>query len=457
MSKAKHHYHFIGVGGIGMGTLALLLLDEGHAISGSDLKESTLTGQLKKRGATVHIGHKKENVQHPDFIVYSSAIKGDNPEIKEAKRQKIKILHRAKVLAEIMSMKKSITVAGAHGKTTTSSMASCLLRQAGLNPTLAVGGIMNNGGTSAGSGLGEHFIAEVDESDGSFLFFKPFYSIVTNMDFEHMEHYGTWANMQKAYKKFFSQTNPKGALIICGDDENLKKLSAKHAGRRLTYGLAKDNDYVADQVSFKAFESSFCCYEGKKLLGTIELHVPGGHNVLNALAIVALSRVMGIDFRIVQKALGGFAGVQRRFTRRGEVADILFIDDYAHHPTEIEATLAAARLLDKKRVVAVFQPHRFSRVKFLQKEFVESLQNCDYLVMTDIYAASEKPIPGINEASVLKSLKAKRKSPTFYLKQHEIVGHLSKVIAPGDVVITLGAGNINQILGELIEKAKERF
>jgi UDP-N-acetylmuramate--alanine ligase len=355
-----------------------------------------------------------------------------------------------------MSAKKSVTVAGAHGKTTTSSMASCLLRHAGLNPTLAVGGIMNNSGTSAGSGLGEYFIAEVDESDGSFLFFKPFYSIVTNMDFEHMEHYGTWENMQKAYAKFFSQTNTKGALIICGDDENLKNLVGNYKGKLITYGLSRDNDCFADQVTFKAFRSRFRCYEKKKFLGEIELCVPGGHNVVNALAIVSLARLMGIDFSIVQKALGEFSGVQRRFTQRGEVSDILFIDDYAHHPTEIKATLAAARLLDKKRVVAVFQPHRFSRMKFLQKEFVESLQNCDYLIMTDIYAASEKPIAGVSEASILKSLKAKRAAPTLYLKQDEIVDHLSGVIESGDIVITLGAGNINQVLDELIVKIKER-
>lgn len=453
----KHHYHFIGVGGIGMGTLALLLLDEGHAISGSDLKESALTDQLRKKGAVIHIGHKKENIKTPDFIVYSSAIKDDNPEIKEAKRKKIKILHRAKVLAKIMEHKKSITVAGAHGKTTTSSMASCLLREAGLHPTLAVGGIMNNSGTSADLGKGEYFVAEVDESDGSFLFFKPFYSIVTNMDLEHMEHYGTWKNMCQAYVKFLSQTNPKGALIICGDDKNLKKLTAQHKGELITYGFSRRHDYFADQIKFDTFKSSFRCYEKKKFLGEIMLHIPGKHNVLNALSIVALSRLLNIDFSVVQKALGGFSGVQRRFTKRGDVADILFIDDYAHHPTEIEATLAAARLLKRKRLVAVFQPHRFSRMKFLQKEFIKSLQNCDYLIITDIYAASEKPIDGITAENIVKRLKAKRNTPTLYLPQDKIADHLASVITPGDVVITLGAGNINQVLSELIEKAKELF
>ncbi|MCX5680747.1 MAG: UDP-N-acetylmuramate--L-alanine ligase [Candidatus Omnitrophica bacterium] len=453
----KQDYHFIGIGGIGMGTLALLLLDEGHAVSGSDLKESALTEQLRKKGARVYIGHKKENLQSPDFIVYSSAIKGDNPEIKEAKRMKVKILHRAKVLAQIMSSKKSITIAGAHGKTTTTSMVGCLLRTAGLNPTLAVGGIMNNGGTSAGSGLGEHFVAEVDESDGSFLFFKPFYSIITNIDFEHMEYYKTWENMLKAYAKFFSQTNPKGSVIICGDDKNLRKLASRHKGHVVTYGLSRNNDFFADQIMFNKIHSRFRCYAKKKELGEIEIHVPGEHNIVNALAIVALSRLMHIDFSIVQKTLKEFKGVQRRFTCRGEVSDILFIDDYAHHPTEIKATLAAACLLKKKRVIAVFQPHRFSRMKFLQKEFVQSLQNCDYLIMTDIYAASEKPIHGVSVASILKDLKSKRKKPTFYLAQDAIVGHLLNMIKPGDLVLTLGAGNINQILNDLIPKVNERF
>jgi len=452
----KHHYHFIGIGGIGMGTLALLLIDDGHAISGSDIKENIIIDQLRKKGAAIHLSHCKEHIQNPDYVVFSSAIKEDNPEMVEARARNIPILHRAKLLAGVMSLKKAITVAGAHGKTTTSSMVSSLLTVAGLNPTLAVGGIMNNTGASADLGQGEYFVAEVDESDGSFLFFNPFYSIVTNIDFEHMEYYKTWENMLKAYAQFLSQTHLLGARIICGDDKNLKELAIAQHGPMVTYGLSKDNNFTASDIRHKGFESRFVCHEQGKRLGEIELHIPGEHNVVNGLAVVALSRLMNIDFSIVQKSLREFTGVQRRFTKRGEVNGILFFDDYAHHPTEIMATLRAARLLKAKRVIALFQPHRFSRMKFLQKEFVESLQDCDYLIMTDIYAASEDPIEGVNTQSVLKDLKAGRSKPTYYLKQSDIARHLVSVLAPGDLVITLGAGNINQVLNELIQQVKER-
>jgi UDP-N-acetylmuramate--alanine ligase len=272
-----------------------------------------------------------------------------------------------------------------------------------------------------------------------------------------MEYYKTWDNMLKAYAQFLSQTQPLGKKIICGDDKNLKALAVKEKGPLTTYGLCEDNDFKAADIRFNGLESRFQCYERNEKLGELELHIPGQHNVVNALAVVALSRLMHIDFSIVQKSLKEFTGVQRRFTKRGEVHEILFFDDYAHHPTEIRATLSAARLLNPKRVIALFQPHRFSRMKFLQKEFIESLQNCDYLIMTDIYAASEEPIEGIDAVSILRDLKASSPKPTFYLKQEEISHHLSSVLEPGDLVITLGAGNINKVLNDLIQKAQERF
>lgn len=457
VSKEMKHYHFIGIGGIGMGTLALLLQEQGHKVSGSDLKENVLTAKLKEKGAQIFIGHKKENIQHPDYVVFSSAITADNPEMRQAKLQNTPIMHRAQLLAEVMIGKKSVTVAGAHGKTTTTSMVSCLLREAGLQPTLAVGGIMNNGGVSADLGKGEYFVAEVDESDGSFLSFHPFYSIVTNVDFEHMEYYKTWDNMIGAYAQFLGQTEPQGFRIICGDDAHLEKLAHQKKGTTVTYGLSQDNNFTARDILIKGGEAYFSCYENGSSLGKVELHVPGQHNIVNALAVVALSRLMKIDFSIVQKSLKEFSGVQRRFTRRGEVNNILFIDDYAHHPTEIQATLSAARLLGRQRVIAIFQPHRFSRLKFLQKEFIASLQNCDYLVLTDVYAASEKPIEGVSATAMHQKLKEQSTNPVFYLKQDEISDHLMEVLKPGDLVITLGAGNINQVLGELIDRTTKRL
>lgn len=444
------HYHFIGIGGIGMGTLASLLQEKGHKISGSDLKDNLLTSRLRAKGAEITIGHKKENVQRPDCIVFSSAINADNPELQQARAKGISIVHRAKLLAEVMAEKRLIAVAGAHGKTTTTSMVSCVLRDAGLQPTLAVGGIMNNGDMSADLGQGEYCVAEVDESDGSFLHFHPFYSIVTNIDFEHMEYYKTWDNMMGAYAQFLGQTHPQGSLIVCGDDVNLRKLIQQKKIPNITYGLSAGNDLMAEDICFDQGDARFLCYERGVCLGAIELRVLGRHNIANALAVVALSRLINLDFALVQKSLKDFSGVQRRFTRRGEINDILFIDDYAHHPTEVQATLAAARLLRRKRVIAIFQPHRFSRLKFLQKEFIASLQNCDYLVLTDVYAASEEPIVGVGAPVLYQQLKDREGRPVVYLHYDQIADHVRAVAQPGDLVITLGAGNINQIIKDIM-------
>lgn len=296
------HYHFIGIGGIGMGTLASLLQEKGHKISGSDLKDNLLTSRLRAKGAEITIGHKKENVQSPDCVVFSSAINTDNPELQQARAKGISIVHRAKLLAEVMAEKRLIAVAGAHGKTTTTSMVSCVLRDAGLQPTLAVGGIMNNGDMSADLGQGEYCVAEVDESDGSFLHFHPFYSIVTNIDFEHMEYYKTWDNMLGSYAQFLGQTHPQGSLIVCGDDVNLRKLIQQKKIPSITYGLSAGNDLMAEDICFDQGDARFLCYERGARLGTIELRVLGRHNIANALAVVALSRLINLDFALVQKA-----------------------------------------------------------------------------------------------------------------------------------------------------------
>ncbi len=444
------HYHFIGIGGIGMGTLASLLQEKGHKISGSDLRDNVLTSRLRAKGAEIAIGHKKENVQNPDCVVLSSAINIDNPELQQARAKGVSIVHRAKLLAEVMAEKRLIAVAGAHGKTTTSSMVSCVLRDAGLQPTLAVGGIMNNGDMSADLGQGEYCVAEVDESDGSFLHFHPFYSIVTNVDFEHMEYYKTWDNMLGAYAQFLGQTHPQGSVIACGDDAHLRKMIQQEKIPSVTYGFSSGNDLTARDVCFDQGDARFLCCERGVCLGAIELRVPGMHNIANALAVVALSRLIKLDFVTVQKSLKEFSGVQRRFTRRGEINNILFIDDYAHHPTEIQATLAAARLLGRKRVIAIFQPHRFSRLKFLQKEFIASLQDCDYLILTDVYAASEEPIAGVDASTLHQQLKDREGRTVVYLHYDQIAEHVRAVARPGDLVITLGAGNINQIIKDIM-------
>lgn len=450
----KEHYHFIGIGGIGMGALASLMIAKGYKVSGSDLKESQLFLQLKEQGAQVFIGHAYKNVQHPHYVVYSSAVKSDNLEMVAANDQSIPLLRRAELLAELMNNHVGITVAGAHGKTTTSSMSSYLLINAGLQPTTAVGGIINGESYNANLGRGQYFVAEVDESDGSFLLFSPHYSIITNIDYEHLDYYHNWENILEAYGKFIENTRRDGIVIMNGDDANLRKLIAKVNRRFITYGFGKGNQVSAEKISVEGFGSQFSCLVENKLRGKIELSVPGQHNVHNALACISLGLSLDIDFEIIQKSLKGYRGVKRRFQVLGHAQDICVVDDYGHHPTEIQATLKTAQSVKKKRVITVFQPHRYSRTKFLMDEFVESLLLSDYVIVTDIYAASEAPIKGVTAEVLCEKLKKRTKSPVFYLPKDQVLNHLKQVAQSGDLVLTLGAGDVFKI-GELLAKELE--
>jgi UDP-N-acetylmuramate--alanine ligase len=450
MSK---HYHLIGIGGIGVGTLASLLLDHGYKVSGSDLKDNEMCRALRTRGTVINIGHKTNNVpKGTDFVVYSSAVRVNNPELIEAESRDIPVLRRAEVLAQLVNQKVGITIAGAHGKTTTTSMISSLLINADLRPTTAIGGIINGQAAyNANLGEGKYFVAEVDESDGTFLYFKPYYSVITNMDFEHVDFYKDWEGITQAYSKYIGCTNHDGCLIVCGEDQRLLALVRAQKVKAVTYGMSEDQDVFATGVKSDGFQSLFSCHTKNGKLGDFELNVPGRHNILNALACISLGLQLGISYDVMKKTLKDFNGVKRRFQLKGRVNGVTVIDDYGHHPTEIQATLNAARLFKPNRLITVFQPHRYSRTKFLLNEFAEHLSLSDELILTDIYAASEKVSEGVGIEALLGKLQTTLGSRVIFLKIEDILKHLRGHVQPGDMVIFLGAGDIYHLSDELVK------
>jgi len=440
-----------------MAGLAFLLMSKGYSVSGSDLKETSLTEKLRAQGGRIFIGHDASHPQGADSVVYSSAITEDNPEMVYAIQNKIPLLKRAQLLSQIMGDDVSITIAGAHGKTTTSSMVGQLLLKAGLRPTIAVGGIVNSGAYNASLGEGKYFVAEVDESDGSFLYFSPYYSIITNIDFEHIDYYHNWENILNAYRKFIEKTHPQGCVLGCGEDKRLTKLLTESRRPFMMYGISKENNIYAENIALDGYASSFdCVYEGKTL-ERIALNVPGRHNILNALACAGVGLRLGIDFGTIRTSLKEFSGVQRRFQVKVKTDDISVVDDYGHHPTEIKATLEAARGLKPKRLVVAFQPHRYTRTQFLLDEFVESLSLSDYLVITDIYAASEKAIPGVSALALYEKIKESKNISVVYLPKEEITRHLLGIMKAGDLILTLGAGDITRISDEVAQGIRDQY
>jgi len=447
------HTHFIGIGGIGMSCIAQLLLRRGEQVSGSDLKEGGIIRQLKQLGATVYLGHDPAHIQGAELVVYSSAIKEDNPEIRQARAQGIPVIKRAQALAQLMEDKLVVTVTGSHGKTTTTSLASCLLMEAGLMPTVAIGGILRNIDTNAYFGDGNFFVAEADESDGSFLYYHPRYSIITNVDFEHLDYYKSFDNLLKSVRDFLANTQQGGCVFCCGDDENLRKLMLEYGGNHILFGLNENSHIYPCVIHLKGLASEFdCVYKGQPV-GKFYLPLGGRHNISNALAVIALGLELGIGTDIIKKALANYKGAGRRIEIKYSDSRYTIIDDYAHHPTEIRATLAAVRnIAGVKRLIAVFQPHRFTRTKLLMDEFTKSFDAVDCLILTDIYPASEPPIEGISGRTLYEKIKERFPAKEIvFLPKEEITGYLLKVLAPGDVVITLGAGDIVKSAEELVE------
>lgn len=449
------HLHLVGIGGIGMSGLALLLLKEGYKVSGSDIKESQILKKLINLGAEIYIGHSEENVKGADLLIYSSAIKEDNPEIKMARRKKISLIKRAEMLAELMKDKIAITITGAHGKTTTTSLISWLLLKRDFSPCFALGGVLRGLGENALLGNGEYFVAEADESDGTFLKFSPFYSIITNIDYEHIDFYGNFANLLNFFRDFVNKT--KECLIVCGDDPNLRCILKDFNKKYLLYGRSSDCHIRAEDIKLLNFSSEFnCIYQGKDL-GRISLPLVGIHNVINSLAVIGLGMELGIDFNQIRDALESFPGLERRFQVKIESKDLLLIDDYGHHPTEIKATLEAAKSCGYKRLICVFQPHRYSRTKLLFEEFCKCFDSADLLIITDIYSANEESIEGISSQILLEGLRSSSKKDCFFLPKEEIIEYLFSIISPGDLIMTLGAGDIGRISDELAERIKEEI
>jgi len=450
-------YHFIGIGGIGMSGIAQLLLSRGFKVSGSDAKASHATEELIKSGASVFIGHDSGNLGSADSVVYSSAIKEDNPELKEARARGLKIMKRAEALALLMQDEAVITVTGSHGKTTTSSLVSYLLIEAGMKPTLAVGGILRNIESNASMGGGSFFVAEADESDGSFLYYNPKYSIITNIDYEHLDYYKSFDNALRAFREFLKRTKEGGLAILCSDDHNLREMAKGYTGNCVLFGLQEGSHIYPRNIQMKGLSSEFDCFYNSRLVGRFELSLGGLHNVSNALSVIALGLELGIGLDVIRNALAGYKGAKRRLEVKFKNNDYLLVDDYGHHPTEIKASLAALRNIENRRLIVVFQPHRFSRTKLLMDEFSKSFELADQVIITDIYPASELPIPGVTAELLCEKIKASnRAKEVAFAHKEEIAEKILRLVKPGDLVVTMGAGDIVKVNDELVEALKRQ-
>ena len=451
----KEYYHFIGIGGIGMSGVAHLLLKSGSQVSGSDLKENRVTHELERLGAKIYIGHSAQNISDQSVVVYSSAVKEDNPEMRQAEKLGIPLLKRAEALALLMRKKTAITIAGSHGKTTTTSLISYMLLEAGLCPTVAIGGILKNIDTNACLGSGEFFVAEADESDGSFLYYQPKYSIITNIDREHLDYYHNFENELNAFRDFLKRTQEGGCVFACSDDLNLKKLFLDYKQRVVFFGLNEPADIYAKNIELNGLASDFDCFFKEKFISRFHLALGGRHNISNALAVIGLGLELGIDLGYIRRTLEGYKGAGRRLEIKFKSGKYLLLDDYAHHPSEIKATLAAIANLNSRRKIVVFQPHRYSRTQLLINEFAACFDQADYLIITDIYAASEQPIDGVDAQVLLKKIKELRPDKQVaYLAKEKITEFLLDFMQAGDLVITLGAGDIVRVADALAEKLK---
>jgi len=450
--------HFVGIGGIGMSGIAEVLANLGFEVSGSDIKENSRTKHLRKLGCKIQIGHRETNVSGCDVVVISSAVTDKNIEVRKAKELKIPVIPRAEMLGELMRMKFSVAVAGSHGKTSTTSMIAVMMDRAELDPTIIIGGRLNTFGSNARLGQGHFLVAEADESDGSFLKLFPSIAIVTNIDFEHINFYKTFDKLKKTFINFINKVPFYGSAILCLDDQNVQSIIPYIKRRYITYGFSKSADVHVENLTMDRGLSTFDVFCGNEKIGKFQINLPGAHNVMNSLAVIATGLDLSIDTEIIKAALKEYKGVDRRFQLIGEISGIRVIDDYGHHPTEIQATLEAARALGPKRIIAIFQPHRYSRVKELWESFSTSFYNADILFCTPIYPAGEQPIEGITGKNLFDEIRSHGHKRSFYEEDFDsITQHVAEIASEGDIVITFGAGNINTIAYKIIEQlaAKE--
>lgn len=438
-----------------MSAIAQLLLNKGWRVSGCDLKENELIKNLRQIGASVWIGHNPQHLEAVDTLVYSSAIPADNPEIQEARRRGIRLMKRAQILSLLMQDKTVVTVTGMHGKTTTASLASHLLSEAGLFPTIAVGGILQNLGGNALMGEGRFFVAEADESDGSFLYYHPDYSIITNIDYEHLDYYKDFDSVLETFRRFINQTMDGGCLFCWRDDAYLSNLLRDYKRRVVFFGLGENAELYALNIKFSGLTSEFDCLRDRRFIGHFRIGLGGRHNILNALAVVALGLELGIEVERISSALINYQGTRRRLQVKFKSKEFLVLDDYGHHPTEIKATIEAARLLNPGRLLVIFQPHRYTRTKLLLDSFASSFDFADFVIITDTYPAGEAPIKGANGYSIYEKLKARQRLKKLkFLQKEKIVDYVLKVLNPADVILVLGAGDITCVGDELAEVLK---
>lgn len=438
-----------------MSALAYILLKLGYQVSGSDVKASDITQNLQNEGARIYIGHQADNLSGAEMAVYSSSIPIDNPEIIKVNRQGIPILPRGQLLAELMNQKDGIAVCGTHGKTTTSALIAHVLYACGCEPTIAVGAYMSTISNNAYYGRGHQFVAEADESDGSFLYLSPLYSVITNIEREHLDYYKNLESILQAYTAFANKTREQGKVLVCRDDKNLRDIIPRIKPEVLTYGFSRNAEIRAVDIRLKGLVSEFrCIYKGREL-GSVKINLPHKHNILNSLAAIGIGLESEIDFKNISRVLPAYKGAKRRFEVKGTFKGITVIEDYAHHPTEIKATLNSASLLRPARIVAVFQPHRYSRTKHLKKSFGQSLMPADHIILTDIYSASEVPIEGISTKLIYQSLIDQGHKSVELLNRHKISRRLADIIRPEDIVLIMGAGDIGEVSDELIKRLKK--
>jgi len=451
------HVHFVGIGGIGMSGIAEVLLTLGYQVSGSDVRPSAITERLAKLGAKIYVGHQASNIGGAKALVVTSALDPSNPEVAEARHLQIPVIPRGELLAELMRLKFGIAIAGSHGKTTTTSMVASIFHAADLDPTVVVGGkVAAMQGSNARVGKSTILVVESDESDGSFLKLAPIVAVVTNIDREHLDHYASLEGVQKAFTEFVNRVPFYGAAILCMEDENIQQIFPNVNRRTITYGRSAQVDLQIENISLGASGSDFSVRRNGRQLTDFHLNVPGIHNVLNATAAIGVGLEMDVAVEKIREGLAAFTGVDRRFSVRGTARGVTVVDDYGHHPTEIRATLAAAKLAPYARVHVLFQPHRFSRTKFLLEEFGTAFHQADDLFLLDIYSASEPSIEGINSQALVDKIRSYGHRAAHYTPTiEEGIAAITAAAQPGDLVITLGAGSVSQAADKILEKLRE--
>jgi len=454
MFKRYQQIHFVGIGGVGMSGIAEILLNLGYRVTGSDQRRNETVERLEQLGAKVYVGHDASHLEGAHVVVYSSAVARENVEVQVARQRAIPTIPRAEMLAELMRLKYGIAIAGTHGKTTTTSLVGVVLAEGRYDPTIVVGGRVTNLGSNARLGQGEYLVAEADESDGSFLKLAPTIAVVTTIDAEHLDHYGSLEAIREAFVAFVNKVPFYGCAVLCLDQPNIQMLMPRLEKRIITYGLESGADLVARRLHLSGMTSRFEVFQRGSLLGECTLQIPGRHNVLNALAALGVGLDLEIPFVTIQKALAGFTGVQRRFQIRGRACGVTVVDDYGHHPAEIRATLAAAKAGFECRVVTVFQPHRYTRTQHLRQEFLTAFNQTDVLIVMDIYPAGEAPIPGVTGEDLAEGIRAHGHRNVIYLgsDRTRVLEHLTEITRPGDLVLTLGAGDVSQLGPELLKR-----